>query len=100
MRRALLVIFIAMGLLIACNSSTPPQQALEKLGTTAEAIGSLVLGDPCNKNSQCVSGFCVDTVCCDSLCGDDTHADNMACSNVYGVVTGLVPGTCTPLVTG
>src|SRR5262245_4848017 len=97
MRRALFVISLAVALLVACNSSRVRPERLE---TTTAALGALALGDPCNSNSQCASGFCVDTVCCDSQCGDDTHADNLSCSHVYGVVAGLTPGTCHTLVPG
>src|SRR5262249_36249712 len=64
------------------------------LDAAAPAVSALyALGTPCANASDCASGFCVDAVCCDSACGGGV-ADTMSCSNIYGVVPGLVDGTC------
>jgi hypothetical protein len=90
---------------IACTTpgADPNAQApAERLGTTSQAL--VALGQSCVSNAQCApgndaAGHCVDTVCCDTACGGGVR-DNLACSNLYGTVAGLVPGHCTTLANG
>ena len=49
-------------------------------------------GDPCNKDSQCLSGFCTDGVCCATACAGGSD-DCQACSIAAG---SAVDGTCGP----
>jgi hypothetical protein len=78
----------------ACNARTIP---IEDLGVQASAL--FANGTPCAGPTQCTSGFCVDAVCCDTACGGGAR-DLLSCSNLYGVVPGLVDGTCTALTPG
>ena len=55
------------------------------------------LGDPCQSEEDCASGFCVDGVCCDSACGDGDAGDCQACSVSAG---GSWDGTCTAAGSG
>jgi MYXO-CTERM domain-containing protein len=78
----------------ACNSSPAPS---ETVGTQAEAL--FATGVPCSAATQCETGNCVDGVCCNTACGGGAR-DLQSCSNIYGVVPGLVNGTCTTLTVG
>jgi MYXO-CTERM domain-containing protein len=104
--KKLLVIPVAVLTVIACSTSpsTDPNAPapVERLGQASQAL--VALGQACVTNAQCApgadaAGHCVDTVCCDTSCGGGAR-DNVACSNVYGTVPGLVPGTCKTLANG
>ena len=51
-----------------------------------------VVGDACDTDDDCESGFCTDGVCCDSACGGGA-LDCQACSDATGAAT---DGTCGP----
>jgi len=55
------------------------------------------IGDTCNANAECQSGFCVDNVCCSSACGGSDDGDCQVCSVAKGAA---VNGTCAPVSAG
>src|SRR5215218_6287448 len=80
--------------IVGCTSNPPPAEFEENVGQTSQAL--FANGQACSAGAQCATNNCVDAVCCDTPCGAGAR-DNFSCSNIYGAVPGLVPGTCTTL---
>ena len=97
-RNVWLVVFALASLAAgACSSRRAPTFEMEQLGSVSSEL--FANGLPCAGPTQCTSGNCIDGVCCNTSCGAGAR-DLQACSNVYGVVPGLVNGTCKTLVAG